>query len=60
MKRVIKDVPLFEDLEKGLRRDENELLFEVKPNDNNTFSTIEHTFYEMILLMKNHLGSFFQ
>ena len=55
MKRVIKDVPLFEDLEKGLRRDEN-----VKPNDNNTFSTIENTFYEMILLMKNHLGSFFQ
>ena len=60
MNRVIKDVPLFEDLEKGLRRDENELLFEVKPNDNNTFSTIENTFYEMILLMKNHLGSFFQ
>ena len=33
MNRVIKDASLFEDLEKGLRRDENELSFKLKPDD---------------------------
>ena len=57
MNRVIKDASLFEDLEKGLRRDENELSFKLKPDDINTFSTIENTFYEMILLMRNHASA---